>query len=190
MTQQKSFDANPKLWMTGNTVNTTRIISNDSTWTTTAWPSDLCRMMNALGDINGQKKPDRKAYDNDLVPIRIQKNGPAMIVFWRDGTKTIVRRGEDEPDSDYAAFTAALGIKVFGSNSKLKKIVSQTETQKPKKQKAEEQTETVIDRHDEPVTTEQTGQKSDAPGALQRVAEKFGMTVEEAFKKIKEAQKD
>ena len=175
MTQQKSFDANPKLWMTGNTVNTTRIISNDSTWTTTAWPSDLCRMMNALGDINGQKKPDRKAYDNDLVPIRIQKNGPAMIVFWRDGTKTIVRRGEDEPDSDYAAFTAALGIKVFGSNSHLKKIVSMAETQKPKKQKEQK---------------EYPEQKSDAPDALQRVAEKFGMTVEEAFKKIKEAQKD
>ena len=68
-------------------------------------------------------------------PTRIQKNGPATIVFWEDGTKTIVKRSEGEPDSDYAAFTAALGIKVYGSNSALKRIVERTETQEPKKKR-------------------------------------------------------
>lgn len=63
---------------------------------------------------------------------RIQKNGPATIVFWQDGTKTIVRRGEDEPDSDYAAFTAALARKIYGSNSAVKRIVSTVEYQKEK----------------------------------------------------------
>lgn len=65
-----------------------------------------------------------------IAPVRIQKNGPATIVFWNDGSKTVVKRGTDEPDSDYAAFTAALGIKIYGSNSKLKKIVGMAEEQK------------------------------------------------------------
>ena len=67
-----------------------------------------------------------------FAPLRIVKNGAATIVFWKDGTKTVVKRGSDEPDSDYAAFTAALGIKTFGSNSALKRIVSRTETQEKK----------------------------------------------------------
>ena len=71
----------------------------------------------------------------DYLPVRILKSGIATIVFWQDGTKTVVKRGSDEPESDYAAFTAALGIKIFGSNSALKRIVSRAETQEPKKQK-------------------------------------------------------
>ncbi len=68
----------------------------------------------------------------DYLPVRILKSGIATIVFWQDGTKTVVKRGSDEPESDYAAFTAALGIKIFGSNSALKRIVSRTETQEKK----------------------------------------------------------
>lgn len=64
------------------------------------------------------------------IPTRILKSGNRTIVFWRDGTKTIVKRAEDEPESDYNAFTAALGIKCFGSNSALKRIVERTEMQK------------------------------------------------------------
>lgn len=74
---------------------------------------------------------------NPFVPLRIVKNGIATIVFWQDGTKTVVKRGSDEPESDYAAFTAALGIKIFGSNSALKRIVSRTETQEKKRPKCE-----------------------------------------------------
>lgn len=54
---------------------------------------------------------------------RIETNGPATIVFWSDGTKTVVKRSADCPDSMYNAFTAALAIKVFGSNSQVNKIL-------------------------------------------------------------------
>ena len=82
-----------------------------------------------------QPKTTRKKR---AVPLRILKSGIATIVFWQDGTKTVVKRGSDETESDYAAFTAALGIKVFGSNSALKRIVSRTETQEKKERKREE----------------------------------------------------
>lgn len=70
-------------------------------------------------------------------PSRILKSGNRTIVFWDDGTKTIVKRAEDEQDNDYAAFTAALGIKLYGSNSALKRIAERTEVQKPKKKQKE-----------------------------------------------------
>jgi len=77
--------------------------------------------------------------DDDEIavwPDRIVKSGRATIVFWDDGTKTVVKRSPDEHDNEYNAFLAALGIKIFGSNSQLKKIIKeQTVVQKPKKVK-------------------------------------------------------
>lgn len=67
---------------------------------------------------------------------RILKSGDRTIVFWTDGTKTIVKRSNDERDSDYAAFTAALAIKIFGSNSAVKRLIERnTVVQPPKEQK-------------------------------------------------------
>ena len=80
----------------------------------------------------------RRGVISDMITTsRILKSDNRTIVFWADGTKTIVKRADDEAESDYAAFTAALGIKLYGSNSALKRIVAQTEKQKPKKRKVE-----------------------------------------------------
>ncbi len=80
---------------------------------------------------------DEDEYEDDEIavwPERIVKSGRATIVFWEDGTKTVVKRSPDEQDNDYNAFVSALGIKIFGSNSQLKKIIKeQTVVQKPKK---------------------------------------------------------
>jgi len=86
-------------------------------------------------EINITCVPCKPGTNNTYTPKRIIKNNNAMIVFWNDGTKTIVKRASDELDSDYAAFSAAVCIKLYGSNSALKRIVARTETQKPKKQK-------------------------------------------------------
>lgn len=65
---------------------------------------------------------------------RILKSGNRTIVFWSDDTKTIVKRADDEPDNDYAAFTAALGVKIYKTNSALKReIATKTEMQEVKK---------------------------------------------------------
>jgi len=58
------------------------------------------------------------------LPSRILRSGRAMIVFWEDGTKTVVKRMEGEKDSNYAAFTAALAKKIYGSNSAVWSIVN------------------------------------------------------------------
>lgn len=75
----------------------------------------------------------------EYIPDRILKSGNATIVFWNDGTKTIVKLPEGDKPDDYSAFTAALAKKIFGSNSKVKKVIkTKTEIQKPKVKKGEE----------------------------------------------------
>ena len=67
--------------------------------------------------------------------VKIIRSGNRTIVFWNDGTKTIVKRSEDEEDNIYVAFTAALAIKQFGSNSHLKKIIQERTVEQKKKEK-------------------------------------------------------
>ncbi len=66
-----------------------------------------------------------------LTPKNIFHNRKTMetIVLWKDGTKTVVKPMEGTPDSEmsyYSAFTAALAKKIYGSNTQVNKIVSQT----------------------------------------------------------------
>lgn len=53
-------------------------------------------------------------------------SGPKTIVLWSDGTKTIVSMSKDEAKFDpEAAFCAAYTKKMFGSNSKIKRIIKE-----------------------------------------------------------------
>lgn len=67
------------------------------------------------------------------TPKKILKSGPCTIVFWLDGTNTMVRRATDEADDNYSAFTAALAIKIFGSNSAVKRTVKNNLVEQKKK---------------------------------------------------------
>lgn len=79
------------------------------------------------------KELKNEATIAEYIPNRILKSGNATIVFWKDDTKTVVKCGKDEIPDDYDAFTAALAIKIFGSNSKLKKVIRlKTEVQEQK----------------------------------------------------------
>lgn len=70
-----------------------------------------------------------------LTPERIIHSGPATIVFWNDKTKTVVKCSENDIYDEYEAFCAALAIKMFGSNSHLKKMIrDKTEEMTPKKE--------------------------------------------------------
>lgn len=78
--------------------------------------------------------PTRNRYVSPKYdPARIIYNDPATIVFWKDGTKTVVKRMPKEKFNPYNAFCAALAKKVFGTNSRVCKIVNNGEDQTKKK---------------------------------------------------------
>lgn len=60
---------------------------------------------------------------NIMKPTRIFQNNNATIVFWDDRTKTVVKKMDGQKDDIYDAFCAAFAKKMFGSNSKIKKMV-------------------------------------------------------------------
>lgn len=74
-------------------------------------------------------------YSAIFTPKRIIRNGPVTVVFWEDGTKTIVRLKEGTNDDPYMAFCSALAKKIFENNSKVKKIVAKTRLELPKETK-------------------------------------------------------
>lgn len=66
--------------------------------------------------------------ENNIMgkPMEIMKiivNKPATIVFWGDGTKTVVKCKEGTEFNVYNAVTAAVAIKTYGNNSKLNKMI-------------------------------------------------------------------
>lgn len=63
-------------------------------------------------------------------PERIIYNGKATIVFWEDGTKTVVKCAEGTEPDKYNGFCAALAKKIFGNNSRLKKSIVEAENRK------------------------------------------------------------
>lgn len=74
-------------------------------------------------------------------PKRIIFSGPKTIVFWHDGTKTIVSCAEDEEYDPYNAFCSAVVKKMFGTTSAAKKFIkkhSEYYVPKEKKPKVEE----------------------------------------------------
>lgn len=74
---------------------------------------------------------------------RVVFSGPATIVFWDDGTKTVVKAMKGEKIEHYAGFAAACMKKLFGSTSRAKAIMNECaveEIPKPKKHKHEGKT--------------------------------------------------
>jgi hypothetical protein len=70
-----------------------------------------------IGGANEMKNADVK---------KIIFSGPKTIVLWTDGTKTIVSMSKDELRFDpEAAFCAAYTKKMFGTNSKIKRVIKE-----------------------------------------------------------------
>lgn len=73
--------------------------------------------------MNEAEKENARKIAIKFEPKQILQNGPVTIVFWKDGTKTIVRKSENSADDPYSAFCAALAKKIYGNNSRVKKIL-------------------------------------------------------------------
>ena len=65
---------------------------------------------------------DRKEREK-LTPKKVIFNPPATIVFWTDGTKTIVKCREDDIFDEEIGLSMAIAQKFAGDRSKFKKIV-------------------------------------------------------------------
>lgn len=79
--------------------------------------------------------------------IHNRKTGET-IVIWRDGKKTTVTPRPGTEESPYFAFVSALAKKVYGSNSKVNRIVDKTfepTKRKPKKESSEDIIESMGD---------------------------------------------
>ena len=73
------------------------------------------------------KNKDRGTDEMKNVDVKkIIFSGPKTIVLWSDGTKTIVSMSKNETNFDpEAAFCAAYTKKMFGTNSKIKRIIKE-----------------------------------------------------------------
>lgn len=81
------------------------------------------RRTQEMMDTVGKMIHEREERKIAMTPKKIMRNGPATIVFWEDGTKTVVKKMPGDKDDIYAAFCAAFTKKYFGSNEKVKATV-------------------------------------------------------------------
>ena len=77
----------------------------------------------------GKKRKFAERGTDEMKNVDVKKiifSGPKTIVLWTDGTKTIVSMSKDELRFDpEAAFCAAYTKKMFGTNSKIKRIIKE-----------------------------------------------------------------
>ena len=103
-------------------------------------------MKKILNSIYGRENAMRKGYiyrpseENyarfmrsvcTIVPDRIIFNPPATIVFWTDGTKTVVKCAEGEKFDPYTGFCYAFTERCLGSISRIKKLCKKSSTGLP-----------------------------------------------------------
>lgn len=109
--------------------------------------------VNAKGLEKIQLKKERKFMErgtDEMKKLDVKKiifSGPKTIVLWTDGTKTIVSMSKDELRFDpEAAFCAAYTKKMFGTNSKIKRIIEQKSNFEEYTKAAIENEETEFDK--------------------------------------------
>lgn len=132
------------------------------------FPED--ELLHAVDDkkLSNTLKSIRKAVEltnPNPEPSLVEKvivNGYKTIVFWNDGTKTIVSCKKDEEFDIYTGFCAALAKKMFGSTSRVKAILEDKLIIQEKKDK----------------------KKSDAPTENDPIAQALGQCIEELRKAI------
>lgn len=100
-------------------------------------------------EMEKQRKFAERGTD-DMKKLDVKKiifSGPKTIVLWSDGTKTIVSMSKDEAKFDpEAAFCAAYTKKMFGSNSKIKRIIKEKSNYEEYKKAAIENAKTEFDK--------------------------------------------
>lgn len=74
--------------------------------------------------IDAQVVNKSRKYPTQVNPFNIKRvifNGPATIVFWNDGTKTVVKCAEEEIYNKRTAIMWAIMKKAYGNSSRVNK---------------------------------------------------------------------
>ena len=77
---------------------------------------------------------ERKKYDVEKIIF----NPPATVVIWKDGTKTIVKCGEDEVFDHEVGVAMCFMKKIFGSRSAFKRTMKEYLPKEPKNEPKKE----------------------------------------------------
>lgn len=101
------------------------------TYTTSIWPAVSFHCENASHYHGGFHDNfllgrDYHVNEDEATPARIVRNGPALVVFWRDGTKTVVKCHNEDFDAE-KGLAMALCRKLWGRSrtTRLLKMVEE-----------------------------------------------------------------
>ena len=88
---------------------------------------------------------------SDVFVKKIIFSNPATIVFWSDGSKTVVKCMDNEEFNPYYGFVCAFAKKLFGTNSAINRIIkeksdSQTIKSEPIKKDNEPKETRIMDK--------------------------------------------
>ena len=151
--------------------------------------SDVKKILNS---IYGRENAMRKDYiyrpskeNNSMVPNQIIFNPPATIVFWKDGSKTVVKCAEGEKFDPYTGFCYAFTEHFLGSISHIKKLCQKSSTGLP------EASESIVEEEkcDGPMSS---FEKKSVAYMRRAICDKFseGWSIDQIAKRFKMSDKD
>lgn len=149
-------------------------------------------MKKILSSIYGSTNDMRKGYiykypekNNSMVPNQIIFNPPATIVFWKDGSKTVVKCAEGEKFDPYTGFCYAFTEHFLGSISHIKKLCKKSSTGLP------EASESIVEEEkcDGPMSS---FEKKSVAYMRRAICDKFseGWNIDQIAKRFKMSDKD
>lgn len=71
--------------------------------------------------------------DKAFTPVHVIFHPPATIVFWKDGSKTVVKCAPGEKFNKYHGFCAAVAKKIYANNTQLNKMIESIPVEGEKK---------------------------------------------------------
>lgn len=123
--------------------------------------------------------------NHSMVPDHIIFNPPATIVFWKDGTKTVVKCAEGEKFDPYTGFCYAFTERFLGSISHIKKLCRKSSTGLP------EASESIVEEEkcDGPMSS---FEKKSVAYMRRAICDKFseGWNIDQIAKRFKMSDKD
>ena len=144
-------------------------------------------MVDEFEDRGTPRRSGRYPWDSVrlMYPDRIVFNPPATIVFWKDGTKTVVKCAKGEKFDPYTGFCYAFTEHFLGSISHIKKLCQKSSTGLP------EASESIVEEEkcDGPMSS---FEKKSVAYMRRAICDKFseGWNIDQIAKRFKMSDKD